>query len=279
MIEQEIAQFEKYYDLIRDYLLNYSMQLLGAVVILIIGLWLSKKLADTTRRLMLKHNIDVTLTNFVANVVKVLVVGMFIIIALGKVGISVTPFVAAIGAASLGAGLAVQGMLSNYGAGLALIATRPFVVGDTISVKNVSGQVKSIELGYTILVNEQKVEITVPNKHIIGEVLHNSFNFSHIEGEIGIAYDAPADKAIEIIRSILQNEEYVANDPLPQVGIESFSDSAIVISYRYWTPTTELIENKLNINMAIYTGIKNAQIEIPFPQRVVTIKSDQRTPR
>ncbi|KZN60655.1 mechanosensitive ion channel family protein [Pseudoalteromonas luteoviolacea] len=279
MIEQEIAQFEKYYDLIRNYLLNYSMQLLGAVVILVIGLWLSKKLADTTRKLMLKHNVDVTLTNFVANVVKVLIVTMFIIIALGKVGISVTPFVAAIGAASLGAGLAVQGMLSNYGAGLALIATRPFVVGDTISVKNVSGQVKSIELGYTILVNEQKVEITVPNKHIIGEVLHNSFNYSHIEGEIGIAYNAPADKAIEIIQSILQSQEYVANDPIPQVGIESFSDSAIVISYRYWTPTTELIENKLNINLAIYAGIKNAHIEIPFPQRVVTIKSDQPTPR
>ncbi|MCF2856289.1 mechanosensitive ion channel family protein [Pseudoalteromonas sp. SMS1] len=279
MIEQEIAQFEKYYDLIRNYLLNYSMQLLGAVVILVFGLWLSKKLADTTRKLMLNHNVDVTLTNFVANVVKVLIVTMFIIIALGKVGISVTPFVAAIGAASLGAGLAVQGMLSNYGAGLALIATRPFVVGDTISVKNVSGQVKSIELGYTILVNEQKVEITVPNKHIIGEVLHNSFNYSHIEGEIGIAYNAPADKAIEVIESILRNEDYVANDPAPQVGIESFSDSAIVISYRYWTPTTELIENKLNINLAVYSGIKNAHIEIPFPQRVVTIKSDQPTPK
>ncbi|MCG7548290.1 mechanosensitive ion channel family protein [Pseudoalteromonas sp. Of7M-16] len=278
MIEQEIEQFEKYYDMIRTYLLTYSMQLLAALLILIVGLWLAKKLASATHAVMIRHNIDITLTNFVANVVKVLVVTMFIIIALGKVGISVTPFVAAIGAASLGAGLAVQGMLSNYGAGLALIATRPFVVGDTIAVKGVSGQVKSIELGHTILINEQKVEITVPNKHIIGEVLHNSFNYSHIEGQVGIAYDAPVNQAISVIQKILVDDDNVADSPAPQVGIEAFSDSAITISYRYWTPTTSLIENKLNVNQAIYQGFKDANIEIPFPQRVVTIKSNTPKP-
>ncbi|AOT09203.1 mechanosensitive ion channel family protein [Pseudoalteromonas luteoviolacea] len=274
MIEQEIAQFEKYYDMIRTYLLTYSMQLLAAIFIIVFGLWLAKKLAGATHTLMARHNIDITLTNFVSNVVKVIVVTMFIIIALGKIGISVTPFVAAIGAASLGAGLAVQGMLSNYGAGLALIATRPFVVGDTISIKGVSGQVKSIELGHTILINEQKVEITVPNKHIIGEVLHNSFNYSHVEGQIGIAYSASADTAISVIKNILSNEDNVAKDPAPQVGIEEFADSSVIISYRYWTPTISLIENKLNVNQAIYQAFKDAHIEIPFPQRVITIKSN-----
>ncbi|KZN62687.1 hypothetical protein N473_18865 [Pseudoalteromonas luteoviolacea CPMOR-1] len=274
MIEQEIAQFEKYYDMIRTYLLTYSMQLLAAILIIAFGLWLAKKLAGATHTLLVRHNIDITLTNFVSNVVKVIVVTMFIIIALGKIGISVTPFVAAIGAASLGAGLAVQGMLSNYGAGLALIATRPFVVGDTISVKGVSGQVKSIELGHTILINEQKVEITVPNKHIIGEVLHNSFNYSHVEGQIGIAYSASATTAISVIENILRHDDNVAQDPAPQVGIEEFADSSVTISYRYWTPTISLIENKLTVNHAIYQGFKEAQIEIPFPQRVITIKSN-----
>ena len=274
MIQQEIEQVERYYTIIKDYLVNYSMQVVAAILILIIGLWVSKKTSKTVERLLLKHNIDIALTNFIANVVKVLLIVMFVVIALGKLGISITPFVAAIGAASLGAGLALQGMLSNYGSGLAIIATRPFVVGDTISIKGESGQVKMIELGHTILINEENVEITIPNKHIVGEVLHNSFNNSLVMGEIGIAYCADSDQAIAVIRSILSSHAKVANEPHAKVGIERFDDSAVVISYRYWAPTTELIDTKLDINQQIYAQIKAADIEIPFPQRVVTIKNE-----
>ena len=274
MIQQEIEQVERYYTIIKDYLVNYSMQVVAAILILIIGLWVSKKISKAVERLLLKHNIDIALTNFIANVVKVLLIVMFAVIALGKLGISITPFVAAIGAASLGAGLALQGMLSNYGSGLAIIATRPFVVGDTISIKGESGQVKMIELGHTILINEENVEITIPNKHILGEVLHNSFNYSLIVGEIGIAYSANSEQAIEVIESILSNHEKVAKDPHAKVGIERFDDSAVVISYRYWVPTTELIDTKLDINQQIYARIQTENIEIPFPQRVVTIKNE-----
>ena len=274
MIQQEIEQVKRFYTFIKDYLVNYSIQVAAAILILIIGLWVSKKLSKTVERLLLKHNIDIALTNFIANVVKVLLIVMFVVIALGKLGISITPFVAAIGAASLGAGLALQGMLSNYGSGLAIIATRPFVVGDTISVKGESGQVKMIELGHTILINEENVEITIPNKHIVGEVLHNSFNNSLVMGEIGIAYSADSDKAINVIKNILSSHDKVANEPHAKIGIERFDDSAVIISYRYWAPTTELIDTKLDINQQIYAQIKAADIEIPFPQRVVTIKNE-----
>ncbi|MBQ4846119.1 mechanosensitive ion channel family protein [Pseudoalteromonas sp. MMG005] len=275
MIEQEIQQFEHYFNLIRDYLINYSMQVVGAIVILVVGLWLSNRLSKMVEQLMLRHKMDVTLTNFISNVVKVLLIIMFVIIALGKLGISVTPFVAAIGAASLGAGLALQGMLSNYGSGLAIIATRPFIVGDTISVKGVSGLVKVIELGHTILVNEDQVEITIPNKHIIGEILHNTFKYSLVKGDIGIAYSTCPNTAIKVINQVLCAHSNVTNNPAPQIGIERFGDSAIIISYRYWVPTTQIIESKLAINQLIYNDIKAANIDIPFPQRVVTInKSD-----
>ena len=273
MISSEIQQVEKYYTMISEYLVKYSMQLLGAVLILIFGLWIAQKLAKVVAGLMQRHSIDITLTNFISNVVKVLLIIMFIIIALGKVGISVTPFVAAIGAASLGAGLALQGMLSNYGAGLAIIATRPFIVGDTIEVKGVSGQVKTIELGYTILINEEKVEITIPNKHIVGEILHNSFSYSLVKGEIDIAYNANADEAIKLINHVLNEHELVAKEPHSQVGIERFADSGVTISYRYWVPTTKIIETKLAINGGVYASIQGADIEIPFPQRVVTFNN------
>ena len=114
MISSEIEQFEKYYTMLTEYMVTYSMQIVGAIFIVLIGLWIAQKLAKFVAALMTRHNVDITLTNFVSSVVKVLLIVMVIIIALGKIGISVTPFVAAIGAASLGAGLALQGMLSNY---------------------------------------------------------------------------------------------------------------------------------------------------------------------
>lgn len=272
MINSEILQFEKYYTQISDYLVTYSMQVVSAIFILLIGLWIAQKLANTVANLMSRHNVDITLTNFISNVVKILLIVMVVIIVLGKLGISVTPFVAAIGAASLGAGLALQGMLSNYSAGLAIIATRPFVVGDTIEIKHVSGQVKTIELGHTVLINEDKVEITIPNKHIVGEILHNSFKYSLIKGEIDIAYDACSDTAIAIIENVLNTHELVASTPSSQIGIERFADSGVTLSYRYWVPTTKIVEVKLAINSAIYKAINNADIEIPFPQRIVTIQ-------
>ncbi len=103
MISSEIQQFEKYYALLTEYLVTYSMQIVGAIFILLIGLWVAKKLAEVVANLMTRHNVDITLTNFVSNVVKVLLIIMVIIIALGKIGISVTPFVAAIGVVTLSA--------------------------------------------------------------------------------------------------------------------------------------------------------------------------------
>ncbi|MGB0833720.1 MAG: mechanosensitive ion channel family protein [Psychrobium sp.] len=272
MIDQEIAQFEKYYNMLMEYLLTYSMQIVGAVFILLIGLWVAKKAAALVAKVMTRHNVDITLTNFVSSVVKVLIIIGVVVICLGKIGISVTPFVAAIGAASLGAGLAVQGMLANYGAGLAIIATRPYVVGDTIEVKGVSGQVKTIDLGHTILVNEENVEITIPNKHIIGEILHNSNEFSLVKGEIDIAYDACSDTAISLVESVLAQHDNVADAPQCKVGIEAFAASGVTISYRYWVPTTKIIETKLAVNRLVYQAMNENHIEIPFPQRVVTIQ-------
>ncbi len=274
MIEQELAQFERYYQMAMDFLVTYSAQLVVAVILLFIGLWLAQKIAKWVFGLMQGHQIDITLTTFTSNLVRVLLITVFVVLALGKIGISITPFVAAIGAASLGAGLALQGMLSNYGAGLAIIATRPFVVGDTINIKGVSGQVTSIELGMTKLIDEDEVEITIPNKHIVGEIIHNSFAWSLEEGRIGIAYNADHKKAVELISHLLANNPDVPDKPNPQVGIDEFADSSVVILYRYWVPTKAKVATRLEINKSVFEALQSAGIEIPFPQRVVTLKQD-----
>ena len=152
-MEQELQQAQEIYNLMVEFMVNYSFQIVGAIIIVLLGMFVGKKVSGLIENLMVRKNIDVTLSHFAAGFVKILIVAMTAIIALGKIGISVTPFVAAIGAVSLGAGLALQGLLSNYGAGLSIIVARPFIVGDTISVQGVTGIVKEVKLAYTMLSN------------------------------------------------------------------------------------------------------------------------------
>ena len=150
-MEQELAKAQEIYSLIIAFLVNYGFQVLGALVIVLLGLVVAAKTGKFVAALLIRHKVDVTLSQFTAGAVRIVILVMVLIIALGKIGISITPFVAAVGALSLGAGLALQGMLSNYGAGLAIILTRPFVVGDTITVQGVSGVVRVVKLSCTDL--------------------------------------------------------------------------------------------------------------------------------
>jgi len=271
MIDQELEQFQQIYTLITEFLVQYSFQLVGAIVIFLIGLFVAKKVAKLASRICEKHSVDITLSIFISNTLRIIVVIMAAIIALGKVGISVTPMVAAIGALSLGAGLAIQGLLSNYGAGFTIIITRPFVIGNTISVLGVSGIVKDISLAHTVLTNEDGVEITIPNKHIIGEILHNSFENTLVDSSIGISYDADPEHAITVINQCLKEMQPVCQEPAPQIGIDNFGDSAIEIGVRYWVPTETYFNNKYQTNLKIFKALQDANISIPFPQREVRL--------
>lgn len=124
------------------------------------------------------------------------------------------------------------------------------------------------------MINEDNVEITVPNKHIVGEIIHNSFKFSLVKGEIDISYDANSDDAISLIEQVLNEHELVAENPNAQIGIECFAASGVTISYRYWVPTAKIIETKLAINNGVYKAMNNGNIEIPFPQRVVRVRQE-----
>ncbi len=268
-MEQELQQAQEVYNLVVEFMVNYSFQIVGAIIIILLGMFVGKKVSGLIENLMVRKNIDVTLSHFAAGFVKILIIAMTAIIALGKIGISVTPFVAAIGALSLGAGLALQGLLSNYGAGLSIIVARPFIVGDTISVQGVTGIVKEVKLAYTVLSNEDEVNILIPNKHIVGEIIHNSRTNSIIETVVGIAYASDPDLAIKVIGEALATTEGVVSEKKPQVGIDNYGDSSIDIGMRYWVPTNSLFDTKYRANLAVFKALADNSIEIPFPQRHV----------
>ncbi|GHF85782.1 mechanosensitive ion channel family protein [Thalassotalea marina] len=269
LLQDELNLISHAYQVTVEFFTNYTFQLIGALIIFIIGFIIAGKIAKVVLKLCQKHNLDITLSQFLANTTKMIIVVLITIVALGKLGISVTPFIATIGALSLGAGLALQGLLANYAAGFNIILIRPFVVGDTITVQGVTGIVKEVLLAYTIIADEDNVEITIPNKHIVGEVLHNSKHDSLLELTVGIAYKEDPLSTIEILQAAIDKLDIVSDAKKPQIGIDEFADSSINIGLRIWTPTESLYDSKYKANKAIYQALKDANIEIPFPQRDV----------
>jgi len=274
-MEEELQQAQEIYDLIVNYLVTYSFQILGAIIIFLAGLFVAKKVSGFVEGFMLRNNIDVTLSKFTAGGIRIVIIVMVAIMALGKIGISITPFIAAVGALSLGAGLALQGLLSNYGAGVSIIVARPFVVGDTITVLGVTGVVREVKLAYTILTNEDDVTITIPNRHIVGEIIQNSNANTIIESSVGDAYASDPEQAVTVVTNAIKSIDGVSTEKEPQVGIEEFADSSINIGMRYWVPTDSLFDTQYQVNMAVFKALADNNIEIPFPQRDVHILEQQ----
>lgn len=270
-MDKELQTLQKFYNIVIEFLTNYSFQLLGALIIVIIG-WFAAKYAYTLlMRLFESHHFDSTLSKFIANVVKILIFAAMIVIALGKIGISIAPFVAAIGAVSLTAGLALQGSVSNYAAGVLLIISRPFKVGDTLSVAGVYGVVEEIKLSYTVLRNEDEELITVPNKQMIGDVLVNSFDVRVVESSIGVSYEQDPAKAISLIKEVLSGFKDVSKEHKPVIGIAKFGDSSIEVGLRYWVPTKSFFKTQYEVNLALYKALHENHVTIPYPQCEVRI--------
>lgn len=272
-MQDEIRQVQQLADMVIDFFVNYSFQVVGAILVLVIGVIVARTVSSFVLRFFERKNFDVTLSKFVAGAVKTIILAFVIIVALGKFGITIAPFIAALAAMAFGASFAIQGPLANYGAGLVIIVTRPFVVGNTITVGGVNGVVEEVKLGATILTDEDGVKITIPNKHIVGEIIHNSSEQMIVEEVVGISYDSNPEGAIQILNNTLDKFQDISREPVPQVGIQEFGDSSINIGLRYWVPTKRYFDIRYKVNLAVYKDLKQGNIEIPFPQRDVHIVS------
>ena len=269
MIDQELQQLDAFKNKLIAWLAESGVALLVAILIIALGIWLSKSLAKFILKLCDKRGIDITLARFFAGFAKVIIIAFATIMALSKLNIEITPFIALLGASAFGLSLAVQGPVSNYGAGIVLIITRPFKVGDTLTINGLTGQIDCVNLGNTQLLNEDEERITIPNRNVLGEIFTNSYDYSIVEALVGIDYGADPEVAIECIAAAIQTVEGVASERIPDVGIEDFGDSSINIGYRVWIPTRTYHRTRYAVNMAVFRALEAAKIPIPFPQRDV----------
>ncbi len=274
-IQEGIVMAQKLGETAIELLVKYGFQVLGGIVILFIG-W---KIASWAARLFVKFgekkHFDVTLTKFLANIIRTAIMIFVILMAIEKFGVTIAPMVAAASALIFGTSFALQAPLSNYAAGLMVILTRPFVVGDTIQLKGVGGIVQEVKLPSTVLITEDGEKITIPNKEVVGEILLNSAANKVVEITVGVSYGDDPAHAIDVIRKALEAEPRVQKTPAAQIGIDHFGDSAIAVGLRYWVPTNEYYHAKYAVNLSIFKALQAAKITIPFPQQEVRMLANK----
>jgi small conductance mechanosensitive channel len=260
-----------------SFLVLYGFRIVGAIIILVIGAVVATWAGKIARRWLEKHNLEPPIRVLIVRTVKLLVFALAIVLALDKFGVQIAPIIAGIGVAGVGLGLAMQGMLGNLVAGLTIIFTKPYKVGEYIELLGVYGQVTDIELLSTKLIHSDRSVVTIPNRKIIGEILHNYGTRRQLDLNVGVDYAADLARALSVVTEILQGNPRVLKDPAPVVGITKLSDSAINISIQPWVNVTDYGPAQLELYKAIVEQFGTSQIE--FPQSDVRLIVEPTTER
>jgi small conductance mechanosensitive channel len=265
-LENNLETVNKLVDMGIEFGVKYGFQLLGAIAFFFVGFLVINWIGNRLAKIAVARNIDQTLSQFIGSAVKLVLMVMLVIITLGNFGISIAPLIALAGAVSLGATLALQGPISNFGAGVAIILTRPFVVGNVISVLGISGIVDKVTLGMTFLTGEDGEKISIPNKEIVGQVIVNSHTTRILENTFCVPADADVSKLIPVIKTILDKNEDIIGDPAPQVGIHGFTYGGVVIGYRAWVPGRTYFQVRYDANMEILNCLRALEISLFEPE-------------
>jgi small conductance mechanosensitive channel len=254
-----------------DFLTDYGFQIIGALIILAIGLVIAWWIGRALRQWLEKKNVEPPIVMLAVRVVRLLIFLVALLQALEKLSVPIGPALAGIGVAGVGIGLALQGVLGNLVAGLTIIFTKPFRIGEWIEIAGVSGQVTKIELFSTTLLHTDLSRVVIPNRKIVGEVLHNCGNIRQLDLSVGVAYGTNLNDATAVVRRVLSTNPRVLKEPAPIVGVTLLADSSINIAIRPWTKVEDFIPAQAEINQAIAEQLRAANISIPFPQREVRL--------
>jgi small conductance mechanosensitive channel len=254
-----------------DMALRFGPKLLVAVLILAVGLVVGRWVARGTERSLHRLALEPPVRLLLVRLVRWLVLGLFAIMALQNLGVELLPLIAGVGVAGAGLALATQGVLSNVVAGLTIIFTKPYRVGESIAIIGVEGTVEAITLFSTVLSHADRSRIVVPNRKIVGEILHNYGRIRQVEVSVGVAYGSDLGLALATITELVRANPRVLADPAPLIQIAALNDSAVQIVAKPWVAVGDsgLVESELNLNLV--GTLRQRGIEMPFPQREVRL--------
>jgi small conductance mechanosensitive channel len=258
-------------DKLIEYVISHAGALVSALVVVVVGLIVARWIGKLLDSRLSRKSMEPPMRILIVRIVRLLIFVMALVVALGTAGMDVTALIAGIGVAGVGIGLALQGVLGNLVAGLTIIFTKPFRVGEYIEVVGVSGQVAHIELFSTMLLHADKSHVMVPNRKLVGEILHNYGHIRQLDLSVGVAYGTDMANALKIIRDILAANARVLKDPAPVTGIAALGDSSVQIMIKPWTAVADYNPAQVEIYEAVLNQFRANKIEIPFPQREVRL--------
>ncbi len=249
----------------------YSIKLIAAILIFIIGKWLAHKISRLITKLLEKNNIDATLVNFLESIIYYTFLIVVIIATAGQLGINTTSFITIVGAAGLAIGLALKDSLSNFASGVMLILFRPFRVGDFVTAGGVSGTVVSIALFNTTLNTPDNQRVIVPNSGITSSVITNvtANDTRRVDLVIGIGYDDDIKKAKEVLKRIIQEEDRILDTPKAKIAVSELADSSVNFVVRPWVKTSDFWDVYFDLTEKIKITFDEEGISIPYPQQDV----------
>ncbi|MBW6481114.1 MAG: mechanosensitive ion channel [Bacteroidales bacterium] len=259
---------ENIQDKLVDFLVNYGPKLLGAIIVLIIGLWIIGRISKIIKTTFEKREMDPSLRGFLASMISILLKVLLIISVMSMVGVAVTSFVAILGAAGLAVGLALSGTLQNFAGGVILLLFKPFKVGDFITAEGYSGTVEEIQIFVTFLKTPQNVTIIIPNS---GLATNSLTNFSakpirRADWSFGIAYGDDYDKAKKVLLKLIDEDERILKDPEPFIALGELGDSSVNITVRAWANSGDFWGVFFDMNEKVYKTFAKEGLNIPFPQ-------------
>lgn len=269
-MERELTQFT-------ELAVTYGLNVIYALLILILGFWVAGALRRSALRAMRSTGrVDETVAMFLSHAVRYLVLALVLIAVLQLFGVETTSLIAVLGAASLAVGLALQGTLSNVAAGIMILIFRPFRIGDYVTVGGESGTVRDINLFVTELATPDNVKILVPNGDAWGTAITNysAHPTRRVDITIGIDYGDDADKAVRLVRDLIDGDARTHKDPEPFVAVTNLGDSAVDVTLRVWCESSDYWSLKFDLTKAIKQTFDANGISIPYPHQVMITKAE-----
>ena len=257
-------------DIVLDLAIRYGFQVIGALVVLaagaIVARWVGQLVDGRLQRQM-----EPPMRLLIVRVLRVVIMLFAVVVALDKFGFQIAPLVAGIGVAGIGIGLALQGVLSNIVAGLTIIFTKPFRVGEYIELLSVRGDVSRIELFSTTLLHPDRSRVVIPNRRIVGEILHNHGTMRQRDLAVAVPHDADLAKVLAAIGEVVGRNARVLKDPAPVIGIAQVTESSIKIAIQPWVRIVDVGAAEAEIYGAILQEFRTRQIELGLARQEVRL--------
>lgn len=269
MMEKSLEQFSGLLAQLQEVGVSLGLKLVIVIAIFFGGRWGAQFLRRFVKRALGKTSIEPTIVAFASNISYYIVMAFVVLAILGQLGIETTSLIALIGATGLAIGLALQGSLANFAAGLLLIIFRPFRVGDWIEVNGASGYVEDLQMLTTIIRTLDNKTVIIPNSKLTDEHITNysTLGVLRLDLVVGVSYSADLKQVKTVIQRVLSEDPRVLEQPKPDVGVLELGDSSVNFAVRPWVKTIDYLPVSLSLYEAIKLGFDEAGIEIPFPQR------------